>query len=290
MKDSSNSPSFKNVLGGFKKSDVIAYITEENKKFSEAESNYKSKIAELQSQIDTLNTKLAEKENSITAEIEALTSTIDGLKTAITERDRAIEQSNETVAYYKAENDANSAKCETLKSELDILKSTIDETKKEYSNLSSINSELEAEIGSLVNERDSLLSARKKIEDELIKATDSLSDLESKIKFSQNDKQPDEPCHALDTEDLNSVSYKAIHAIKSIKSEVEDYMSDCVGEFDSCSHDVSTGIYKLLSEINSRCKLLEARINKSREKASFNINSHFEGFGEFDNFDEFGNS
>lgn len=276
MKNNSSSPSFRNVLGGFKKSDVIAYIAEENKKFTDAENFYREEISNLQKRIEELEdiSNAAEKDRA-SAE-KRLNATIEELRVNIEERDRIIDEANGEAARYKALSESAESVRKAYVAEIENLKFTLGELTKE-------NGKLKEENSSLSELNMSLADSKKLFENELEKANEKLSELEAKADSRPLRAARTLPSFSAEANEVSEVSTKAIRAIKSIKSEVEDYVTDCVGEFDSCSHDVSTGIYKLLAEINQRCKLLEARIEKSREKANYNINSHFDSFDESHN-------
>lgn len=114
-----NAPAFRKSMSGYKKDDVNNYILTLNRKYSEAEKDYKHSLSKANAEIDSLKvqleddrknfeTKLAEKKAELEASEERYTdleekltlkdAEIDGLKTEIDVLRAAVENKKSTIA------------------------------------------------------------------------------------------------------------------------------------------------------------------------------------------------
>lgn len=315
MSDKKKAASFRSSLGGFNKKDVVDYITDENRRFSEDRADFEEKLKERDAEITELKEKLeaAEKSNYI------LKIAKDETSSKLNECTRLSEQAEAALRDMTAKYEQALADKETAEKERDnaaaSIKNAIEESERLHALVDGCTaqiekytdriSELEASLQTLKNGSNDGKSRNEELvrENEYLKRLYAqlqkkfedtaayVSNLEKKVyslrEAIDKSSSASPVCRehigfdsGKSANSVSDISEKAINTIKAINSDVKEYMDSCVDEFDSYSHDVSSSICKLLEDINERCRQLDSRINEHRSNVSKNIDSRF---GNYDN-------
>ncbi len=312
-----NAFSFRKSLGGFNKEDVISFISEENRKFNEEKEALNLKISEEIARADAADDKatvmqlsyemlskktaeeLAEKDaivesaNARAAKAEeaegALKAKIAELTAALEEASSKASQNDDKIASLEAKCAELEDKCALYKDKCSQLSSELEVEKADKARLMTEKdeaiekiSEAEAKIDAL-SERDIPEAAEEAEAEEAEKVPDEPDeDIPSPANLReyarQGGERDGEGDNIGEAQSTQTVAEKAIETIRTINSDVKEYLSDCVGEFDSCSQDITGSISKLLDEIAERCRLLDEKLRSQRNVVSKNIE---ESFGEF---------
>jgi chromosome segregation ATPase len=298
--------SFRKSLGGFNKSDVINFISEENKKFSEERSALQTKLDEetakaaesekktselqlyyellLKKKSDDLAQKEKDAEEAAKKAEEALANE-GALKAEAEELRKAAEESAARADEYEKVIAELRAKCEAYESELESSKRELEAKAAKCEELSAKCTELTEELSAKENEikeaADKSAAAFVPVEEkaEIAESVDEASPVTARESASWHSDRPVQDSGAeTQKEDTETVAEKAIDTIKSINEDVKDYMKGCVGEFDSCSKDITTSISKLLDEIAERCRMLDERIRAERSSVAKKIDDKYGDF------------
>lgn len=254
MNKSGNSVTFRKSLGGFKKKDVVSYIAEENSKFNEIRAALNDEIQIYMTKVSELEEKLKYAEESALKTDNSHIETVERLKAAISERDAVISENTNEISRINSVSLSYEKEIEQLAEKVEQINTSIDELLCENENLRHENYEL--------NEKNKLLAKEKNI-------------LESKLK---NVGEKSSPINKVSADNISDISEKAIDAITLIKKDVKSYVTSCVDDFDAYSHEISSGIYKLLEDINLKCRQLDMKIKENRTVAAKNITEHFDKY------------
>lgn len=306
--------SFRKSIGGFNKDDVINFISEENRKFNEERDALNQKLSEeiaranaaddkatvMQLSYEMLSKKtteeLAEKDavvadaNERAAKAEeaegALKAKIAELTAALNEASSKAAESKEKLAALEEKYTELERECAQYKEECSSLSSALDKEKAEKDRLVFEKDEA-IEKFSEAEAKFEALSERKIPEETGAKeAADTPEELEEESPAPANlreyarqgGRRNNESDNDSAAQSTQAVAEKAVETIRAINSDVKDYLSGCVGEFDSCSQDITGSISKLLDEIAERCRLLDEKLKSQRNVVTKNIE---ECFGDF---------
>jgi len=291
--------SFRKSLGGFKKADVINFISEENRKFSEERATLQSKLdeevakaadsakksSELQLYYELLLKKksddLAQRDRDLeeaTKKADAAAANEESLRAEAENSKRIADEASAKIGEYENMIAELKAKCEAYEAQIAKAKEDIEAKEAECAELGEKCRELEEKLSAApeaaepaeeiikeapvdeeVDEEDTPVTAREYARRDYFGAVED------------SEKKPEE-------EDTEAVTDKAIKTIRAISDDVRNYIGGCVGEFDSCSKDITKSISKLLDEIAERCRLLDERIREERGNVTKKIEDNFGNF------------
>ncbi len=297
--------SFRKSMRGFNKDDVIKYISDENRRFMAEKSLLESKLTEAEWTITEGNRKADEMKNSFDAVLDAKNDELSNYKSEI--------------EHLKAELEASAVKQKELLDEGEKLRTLINGCEQQLTDYSDKLSKLEAENSVLVNkasynediksENEYLREKYKALELEFRTLSEKLRELENtptqyqsprESKEEPFQKRPRSPytnksevtgasqagyrpiprtAARASKEDTRTVSDKAINSIRAIHDDVQSYMNNCVGEFDTYSRDVIDSITKLIAEIEEKCSQLQNRIAIHKQDADRKIDRRYTGYG-----------
>ncbi len=309
--------SFRKSVRGFNKDDVIKYISEENNRFMQEKTALEEKITEAEWQAAEMYRKLEEQkdhyENLLKTKDAETAAAKDETEKAKAEAEKAKAELSEV----QAKESAVSAENERLKALLagceEQLKQYADKLaqletvvaskvyeKEEYERLKGENEYIRGKYKTLEAEFCSLSEKLRVIESTPVSASSPResredpfqrpagirvqsqghSGIPSKSVREQGSKAYSAPTSGIGytSKDSGEISDKAIKTILAVNDTVKGYMSDCVGEFDSYSHDIAESLTKLAEEISERCKALDRKIKAHKDAVSGNIDDIYGGF------------
>lgn len=301
MDNNGNGFTFRKSMRGFNKKDVIAYIGDENKRFMAEKSLLESKLAEAEftisdsyrkneemksffdSLIDAKNKEIIESKaeaDKLKGDLESannrqneLLEESANLKTVLTGCEEQLSHYSDKIAELETENAILTEKAKAsddVKAENEYLREKYKALELEFRTLSEKLREIE-------NSPFQYQSPRESKEDPFQKNGYNRSRSNQPPKRSTEAGAAGEKRTASGyfSEDTQQISDKAINSIKAINSDVQTYMNNCVGEFDSYSKDIISSLTSLVAEIDKRCKLLQDRIASHKRIADNNIKSRY---------------
>ena len=110
-----NAPAFRKSMSGYKKDDVNNYILTLNRKYSEAEKDYKHSLSKANAEIDSLKVQLDDERKAF--------------ETTMSEKDMEIENANSRSEAFEEEIKLKNAEIDGLKAEIEILRTAAENKK-----------------------------------------------------------------------------------------------------------------------------------------------------------------
>ena len=110
-----NAPAFRKSMSGYKKDDVNNYILTLNRKYSEAEKDYKHSLSKANAEIDSLKVQLDDERQAF--------------ETTMSEKDMEIENANNRSEAFEEEIKLKNAEIDGLKAEIEILRTAAENKK-----------------------------------------------------------------------------------------------------------------------------------------------------------------
>lgn len=290
--------SFRNSIGGFNKSDVVEYISEENKRFADERAEMESRLEESRGKIEESERRLFDAQRSFNELVQIKEREIVRLGGVIGEKDKSIGELNSQLTAVTADRDALSDEVAKLRALLNGCNEQIKEYAERVETLESERASRASSDGEMSARTEDLKRENAYLKEKYIKLQNEYDALHTRYE-SEAKAEPKKTgqhtagradCAGRDKvksgkaavtrrkEDVEDISEKAIDTIKAINTDVRSYMNSCVGEFDTYTRDVTVGISKLLEEIAAKCRELEARISKNKSDVSDSIDSKFNDF------------
>lgn len=297
---------FRKSMGGFKKEDVIKYISEENRKFADDRAALQARIdeevakseaaakksSELQLYYELLLKKraddIAEKDAAIASASERTEKAVaDAVAAAKAEYEEKIASLNAKLAAAESrEPERDTAKEDALCAELEEARAKVDAIKAENEALKSENEALKAENDALKAECDELKSKYeealaavpvtddgaveelKALNEELQTKNDELKAEFDALKEELENAVPDEEAEpfANDTPVTARESARQDEPSQTASTRGAEAPQKRISTFDQRRDEVSDSISSLLEEIAYRCRLLAAYIKIGAEK------------------------
>lgn len=295
--ESKNGFAFRKSIGGFNKDDVIDFISDENRKFkeererlcdkadkeaaralalereiAELEEKYELLLAKKDEQIETANSALAEAEEKIAAfekvaadydaKVAEYEKKVEDYEEKLDSLEKSVRSQDSIISSYEKKTSYLAARCEDLEASLAAVPAVEvkDETPAPITNEDVKTQDLPVD------------STVRKAPDAAAKKVAPAPARESARRLSYGSVPYD------GQDDSEKVAEKAISAIKLINEDVRRYLQGCVGEFDSCSKDITKAISELLYVISERCRMLDEKLKSERECANRRIEQSLSDF------------
>lgn len=285
--------SFRSSIGGFNKKDVVEFITDENRKFSEEKARLSEEIeskerivSELEAKVTSLFNENGMLRDEMLKTGEKLTSVVHSAEEykqyaekTISDLTASYSQLTSHTAEIEKERDNALSEVEKSNTENAHLKQAAGENAKtlakylkhieELEAASDSSKECSANVNELRGENEALRAIIAQLQENFNSASGYITQLEERLEelnsiYAQRD-----------ASNVSNVTEKAIDSIIAINDDVKDYMGSCVDEFDKYSQDITSGIAKLLEDMSDRCRKLETKIAESKNAAMKNIDLRF---------------
>jgi len=299
--------SFRKSMRGFNKDDVVQYISEENKRFMQEKTVIEEKLSEaewhiadmarkLEEQKEYFESLLKEKEEELNAAKEEAAAAGNMLSEAEAKASEAsaenerlhalvkgceeqLSQYSERITEFEtafAAQQSDRQEFERVKAENEYIREKYKALEGEFQILSAKERTAESAPSTFSTPRESHEDPFQRTKANHSASKSGYTNQSSAFSYSQKSSAPEG--RSSDKANSEEVSNKAITAILAINNDVKKYMTDCVGEFDSYSRDISDGLSKLADDISARCKALSEKIKYHKDSVSENIDSIYGGF------------